>query len=555
MGWNPFNAFRLDYDEADVLRAAQALLTLKLADVGYRYVNIDDGWWLRRSANTIAIRTELFPSALGSDGKTSFRPFVDRLHGMGLKAGIYTDIGQNNCSQHWDKNSPNLPKGTRPEREVGAMDHYAADARLFFADWGFDFVKVDACGVADYGPDKADVKQGRFRAVTPMIVRDRPDISDAAKLANLYAQFSSAVRTAVPEQAPIFAICAWGEADVNDWAGHYGQMWRTSVDIRATWSSMLQNFDSAASRSLFAGPGRWNDPDLLEIGNGDFDANHLTEARAHMSMWAIIAAPLILSYDLDKAPPAIHAVAKNPDVIAINQDAAGNQGVILFNDGRSEVIVKQLSQMGHKALALINRGDMPIRISVKLTDLHLDPAVETQLLDVWQHQSKLITGTEIDVTLSPHETALFRVEGQPIEAGTVHADEMPARIRVIEDGYKASDRSSKKPWVPARIGFLPDGDAIELNGKADHDFVGVAAGSRVRISLNGEFRRFRTSPRGLEGMGRYAIYADGKQLKATVADRTMLELQVAGIKSLDLVAPVATEKAKHFVWASIRLDR
>lgn len=170
MGWNPFNAFRLDYDEATILGAADALVSLGLADAGYRYVNIDDGWWMRRTNTGIDIRTSLFPCADIRREATSFRPFTDKLHKMGLKAGIYTDIGRNICSQHWDKSSPNLPIGSVAEREVGAMDHHITDARLFFTDWGFDFVKVDACGLADYGFETADVQAGLYRGQKP----DRP---------------------------------------------------------------------------------------------------------------------------------------------------------------------------------------------------------------------------------------------------------------------------------------------------------------------------------------------------------------------------------------------
>lgn len=212
MGWNPFNVFRLDYDESDVMAAAEALVRLGLADDGYRYVNIDDGWWLQRTAKGIRIRTNLYPSARLADGTTSLRPFVDRLHAMGLKAGIYTDIGYNSCSQRWEKTTPNLPVGTRAEREVGALGHEVHDARAFFTEWGFDLVKVDACGIADFGAQAPEVRDGTYRMLEPLIVRGKPGLSDTTAVERLYAHFAEAVRQAPTGRAPIISICAWGEA-------------------------------------------------------------------------------------------------------------------------------------------------------------------------------------------------------------------------------------------------------------------------------------------------------------------------------------------------------
>lgn len=554
MGWNPFNAFRLAYDESMVMRNAEALVRLGLAGKGYRYVNID-GWWLNRNADGIAIRTNLFPSAALKDGKTSFRPFVDRLHAMGLKAGIYTDIGRNNCSQHWDKDSPNLPEGTVAQREVGTMDHNRADAQMYFADWGFDFIKVDACGVADYAPGTPDVQSRRYRAVPPMIVRDNAVLSSPEALEKLYADFAIATRDAAKSEPPVLAICAWGEADVNDWAGRHGQMWRTSGDIRPTWASMLRNFDSAAPRALFAAPGRWNDPDLLEIGNGDFDGDHLTEARAHMSLWAIIAAPLMLSYDLDKAPATIHEIAGNRAVIAINQDPAGNQGIILSSEGDREVIAKQLATRGAKALALINRGDATQRLSVDLTKLELVPAA-TRIVNVWTGQDVAPAGKMLVVTLAPRETLLLGLEGKPIDPLAIHPAEMPARISVAEHGFKPATRTVDKPWVPARVGFSPDGAPIMVDGKHDHRALGVAAGSKVHFALNGEFRTLNVSPM-VEGALRadYRIYGDGRLLHRGPADGKPLVVSVADVRQLEFVAPHHTEAMQSFVWANVGLFR
>ena len=149
MGWSSWNAFRVDITEQKVLDSAQVIVDSGLAQAGYRSINVDDGWWLKRrtSDGRLQVRTGLFPSAAtGKD--SSLRPFTDRIHAMGLRAGLYTDIGRNACSQAYDADSPNLPEGTPAEREVGLMGFVEQDIALFFREWNFDYLKVDGCGLS-----------------------------------------------------------------------------------------------------------------------------------------------------------------------------------------------------------------------------------------------------------------------------------------------------------------------------------------------------------------------------------------------------------------------
>ena len=173
MGWNPWNAFRTDVDEEKIRGSAEALVNNGLAQLGYRYVNIDDGWALqRRDDGSLKIRETMFPSAeVDGHPNGSFVPFTDFIHSLGLKAGLYTDIGRNTCAQRWDATSPNLPVGSIAERQVGSMDHAEQDMKTIFGTWGFDYVKIDACGVADYAPDVEPVQSGRFNVFPPYIVR------------------------------------------------------------------------------------------------------------------------------------------------------------------------------------------------------------------------------------------------------------------------------------------------------------------------------------------------------------------------------------------------
>ena len=411
MGWDPWNAFRTEVSEARIMAVADTLVKSGLADAGYRYVNVDDGWWLKRRADgRLIVRTSMFPSAVPSTagGETSLRPFVDRLHGMGLKAGIYSDIGRNVCSQAWDPHSPNLPEGTVAEREVGSMDHQAQDMHLLFGEWNFDFIKVDACGLADYTPDHAQVRDGAYRAFGPYIVRGQPNPQDNARVEALYAGLNDAIKAVRPRGDYVLSICAWGEAGVAGWANRYGTMWRTSPDITPHWESMLHNFDSALANQTHAGAGHWNDPDMLEIGNGEFDADHLIEARAHLSLWAIINAPLLLGSDVTKWPQSLIDIASNREVIAIDQDPAGQIAVVVSQTRDTQVIAKKLAN-GDMAIALVNRSDHPAKISIPRSKLGLTVTPErAKLRNAWTRQTQTLPDI-IDLSLLPHETVLYRI--------------------------------------------------------------------------------------------------------------------------------------------------
>lgn len=413
MGWNPWNAFRTEVTEAKILAVAEALKQTGLADAGFRSIDVDDGWWLQRNAqHRIVVRTSMFPSAAMPDGSTSLRPFVDRLHSMGLLAGLYTDIGRNACSQAWDPQSPNLPQGTVAEREIGSMNHQAQDMRLIFGAWNFDALKVDACGLADFGPDKPAVKNGTYRALGPYIVRGQVSADQTAKVEALYASLEQEIDTVRPRHDYSLAICTWGEADVTRWGNRYGTSWRTSPDIEPTWKSMLANFDSAAAHPEVAGPGHFNDPDMLEIGNGEFDADHLEAARAHLSLWAMLNAPLILGSDITRWSPALVAVAGNREVIALDQDPLAKQAVVVQRTGDGEVLLKSL-QDGSRAVALVNRGDAPISLSIATSQVGLHGPLIVR--DLWTHQEHA-AGATLSANLLPHQTVLLRIR----EAGARH---------------------------------------------------------------------------------------------------------------------------------------
>ena len=562
MGWNPWNAFRTDVDEAKIRGSAEALVDNGLAQLGYRYVNIDDGWALqRREDGTLKIRDTMFPSAK-VDGypNGTFVPFTDFIHGLGLKAGLYTDIGRNTCAQYHDAKSPNLPVGSIEERQVGSMDHAEQDMKAIFGTWNFDYVKIDACGVADYAPGTEPVESGRFAVFPPYIVRGDIPKSNPDAVEALYAKLGSAIKEWGGPDA-VLSICAWGEALSPRWGHKQGNLWRTSPDIEFNWDSMLRNIDSAVYRTLYAGPGHWNDPDMLAIGHGDFDENHLTEARAHMSMWAIMASPLLLGYDLRESPQELLDIVGNREVIAIDQDAAGNQGVA-YRDGDAMVVVRTLSGPGSRAVAFFNRSDEPVAATVDWTQLGFAPQTDAKVRDVWAHETLSPASEAITVQLGPREAKLFRIKGMPVDPEAVWLDEMPARINVAVDGL--GNHALPDGWTPARVAAAPDGGPLAAGKTTFDKGIGLFANSRLEIRSDGEFDRFIARPGVAEGAKpvTFEVYADRKLVAdVTVAGGTagMIDADVSGAEIVELVARTAAAddgaRGPMVAWGNAKFER
>ena len=354
---------------------------------------------------------------------------------MGLKAGLYTDIGRNACSQAYDLHSPNLPEGTIAEREVGLYGHVDQDIRRYFKDWGFDYIKVDACGIADYAAGRAHVKTPGYRVFDPLIVRDTPARERVSEVRALYSELSDALHRHNPDNHYVLSICTWGQVDVRAWGKSVGNSWRTSGDIYPRWSRMLHSFDSAATRALYAHPGAWNDPDMLFIGAGDFDESHLTEARTHFTLWAMINAPLLIGYDLRNAPKSLLDIWGNASLVAINQDRAGNQAVLAYRSDDVDILVKSLSD-GTRAVALLNRGLQPYDIVLTAEHLKFDRASPVKLKDLWSDQGSSTFSGEATFKVAPRETRAFIATGIRVLPNGVYLSEMPGGINVAEDGVR-----------------------------------------------------------------------------------------------------------------------
>lgn len=538
MGWNSWNAFRTEVDEAKVMGAAKVLVDSGLAKLGYAYVNIDDGWWLKRrvSDGRLEIRTAIFPSAKVAGQDTSFRPYTDQLHRMGLKAGIYTDIGRNACSQAYDLHSPNLPEGSAAEREVGLHGHVDQDIALYFQEWGFDYIKVDACGIDVYGPGTALVREQGYRPLTPLIDQAAISRTNTPAVRALYEQVAQALKAHNPDGDYILAICNWGSADVRSWGKDVGHLWRTSGDITPTWTRMLHNFDSASTRALYAKPGAWNDPDILFVGHGDFDQDHLTEARSHFSLWAMINAPLLISYDLRQAPRALMDIWGAAEIVRLNQDPGGHQGVIAYASDDVQIIVKTLSN-GKKAVALFNRGLAETRVTLTAAQMKFVADAPIALRNLWDGSPPTTFVGETAFTVAPRQTLVFEASGARELADGVYLSEIPGDLNVAVDGVIAPEPdpivhrmrnvwgetrgSGEGPtyagWGGAQADATPYDHTLRVDGRSFDTGIGVLTNSRIE-ARNAGHERFEAlvgiddSTRNTKDKVRFLVYGDGKLL-------------------------------------------
>ncbi|QIK80097.1 alpha-galactosidase [Sphingomonas piscis] len=568
MGWNSWNAFASDIDEAKLMGSAEAIVKHGLAAKGYRYVDLDDGWWLKRRQpdGRIIIRTANFPSALTADGNTSFRPLTDRLHAMGLKAGIYSDMGKNSCAQLYSTTGLNQPVGTFDEKEVGLHGNVDKDIKLYFEEWGFDLIKVDACGLRGLTPESPWVKQGKFRALTPVVDSESLGRTNIPEAKRLYAQVRAALEKYNPDNDFVFSLCLWGAADVRAWGKDMGNMSRTSDDIAPTWGRMLHSYDSAVRRPLYGHPGSWNDPDMLYIGAGDFDEKHLTEARSHMSLWAMLNAPLMIGYDLRKAPKSLLDVFGNAAVIALNQDPAGNQAVLAYDSNDVQFLVKTLAN-GDKAVALFNRTAMPLDVSLTAEQLkYLDDA-DVQLTDLWTGKSMRFK-KEQSFKLAPHETLVFRAKGTRRLANGLYLSEMTGRVNPAVDGvvvpepepmihrpiFWAGTHGMGEPpryggWGGAQADATPYAMRINVGGTPYETGIGILANSRLEVRNPG-FSTFNAMV-GVDDSAfakarpvTFLVYGDGKLIAQSKPMRfgqkpAPLTAKVSGVKIVELVAKTA----------------
>jgi hypothetical protein len=462
------------------------------------------------------------------------------------------------------------------------------DINLYFKEWGFDYVKIDACGLADFVPGSELVQRQNYRALAPLIERGSINRTDIAAVRGRYEAVAAALKAARPGNDYVLSICAWGMANVRTWGKDVGNLWRTSSDITPSWTSMLHNFDSAAKRPLYAGPGHWNDPDILHIGDGAFDAAHPVEVRSHFSLWAMINAPLLVSYDLRNGPASLLDVLGNADVVRLNQDQAGHQGVVAYDSDDAQIIVKTLGDGQHKAVALFNRGATPAPVTLLAKHLKLSDSAPVTLRDLWSKESSTFTG-EKAFTLAPHETLIFEATGKRQLENGVYLSEIPGAINVAIDGTRQAqlDPSIHRmidPWSNTRAGgsrpqyagwggaqadATPFGQTLQVAGQAFDSGIGVLSNSRLQVRNDAGYALLTASvgvDDSTENTGqpvRFYVYGDGKllaesppvafgrkahRISADIRGRKVIELVVRGPTSDNAPLVVAT-------WGEVQLMR
>ena len=351
MGWNSWNHFKGQVDDAIIRSIADAMASSGMRDAGYVYVNIDDTWEGDRDAQGNIQSNSKFPD---------MKALADYVHSKGLKLGLYSSPGPKTCAGF-----------------EGSYDHEQQDAKTW-ASWGIDYVKYDWCSAS------AMFKSGDEHPV--------------------YQIMGDALRAT--GRPIVFSLCQYGQEDVQTWGASVGgNLWRTTGDISDNWNSMSRNgFELQAGLAPYAGPGHWNDPDMLEVGNGGMTDD---EYKTHFSLWAMLAAPLLAGNDVRNMSDETKAVLLNRDVIAVDQDPKGVEGTRIAKNGDQEVWAKPLAK-GAYAIALFNRGTDPATIAVKWSEVKLSGKLKVQ--DLWAHSDlgKIADGYSAQVP--PHGVAMIRVE-------------------------------------------------------------------------------------------------------------------------------------------------
>jgi alpha-galactosidase len=370
MGWNTFNTFAGNFDEALLRNMVDLLVSTGMRDAGYIYIIVDDNWTAERdSLGFLTVDKKRFPS-----GMEAFSKYV---HSKGLKLGLYSDAGYKTCGGY-----------------ISSRGHEFQDA-IMFARWGCDYLKYDWCN------------------------------SDDLKAVGAYNTMRDAIYAA--KRPMIFSMCEWGNNKPWEWAASVGHLWRTTGDITSCFNcvdthdgaynswGVMQIWDMQNGLRKYAGPGHWNDPDMLEVGIGSLT---LTESRAHFSLWSMIAAPLISGYDLRKMSKDVLDILTNKEVIAIDQNSLGIQGFKQKKIDNVEVWYKPLKN-GDWALCFFNRGPKPVEINydwkneiikddVFNYELNFDKQIYT-LHDLWAKKDIGKTDKPLRTEIASHDVLMLRL--------------------------------------------------------------------------------------------------------------------------------------------------
>lgn len=363
MGWNSWNYFAEKVNDKGVRTAADQIVATGMKDAGYIYVNIDDTWEGQRDANGVLHTNSKFPD---------MKALADYVHSKGLKIGIYSSPGPKTCANY-----------------EGSLGHEEQDAQMY-ASWGIDYLKYDLC------------------SFIPAVLEKQEPNNKAAQMRLMIAAYDKMGKALKATGRPIvYSLCQYGWDSVWEWAPAMGvNLWRTTGDIEPKWDRIYALLSQQSGLEKYAGPGHWNDPDMLEVGNGKLS---LAENRAHFSMWAMLASPLLAGNDLANMKPEIKDILTNHDVIAIDQDKMGKQAEHVYSDGEVEVWSRTLSG-GAMAVAVLNVGSdrystHPFHLSLSKLGLHGAHKGK----DLWSgKEMNLNDGQSIEI--ASHDVLLVRID-------------------------------------------------------------------------------------------------------------------------------------------------
>lgn len=379
MGWSSWNAYMVDISDSIIMHQANLIVKRGLKDAGYGNVNIDDGFFGYRDQRGYMIpHPQRFPG-----GSAQMRSISDHIHSLGLKAGIYSDAGDNTCGSSYNKDLNGIG--------AGLWMHDVQDADQYFNNWNFDFIKIDYCGGIHRRLEERD-RYEEIRQVIDSVAGRHIDIN----------------------------VCRWDYP--GTWVEKIADSWRISEDIRPIWSSVRHIVEKNLYLSAYAHDGHYNDMDMLAVGYNikpspfweDGLGLSYAEEEAHFGMWCIMSSPLLLGCDIEYIPEETMRIITNPELIAVNQDPLGLQAHVVQHEGETYVFAKDILRRhgGARAVALYNPSDSAASFSVPADVLEF--AGEMKLRDL-NLRSDLASCSVIEMTLQPHTAKILKVEGERIE--------------------------------------------------------------------------------------------------------------------------------------------
>lgn len=414
MGWSSWNTYRVNINAELICKQADAMVAQGLKEVGYSYVNIDDGFFGYRDKDGIMhFHDKRFPYGL--------KPVADYIHLKGLKAGIYSDAGSNTCGSIWDNDSNGIG--------VGLYGFERQDADLYFNKWGFDFIKIDYCGAGQ-----------------------QLNLDERLR----YTKIIEAIREVCPRDISV-NICRW--AYPGTWVKELARSWRISPDIAPEWASIRSIIQKNLYLSAYAGGGHYNDMDMLEIGRG----LTRTEEEVHFGMWCIMSSPLLIGCDLTTIPEFSLKLLKNKELIALNQDPLGLQAYVVQHVGEGYILVKDIEMKRGcvRAIALYNPSEEVCSFTISCKDLELGGKVKVR--DLIKGKDEGIVVDKIAYNVPPRGVKILRLEGEKrLEPFRYEAEQ--AYLNQFDDLGKRNRGVAYMPYAGASGGMV----VTNLGGERDN---------------------------------------------------------------------------------------